>query len=269
MFALMQFMRRNDVAEMWKRIVDEQPAVPWTEDFKVPKRDNLIFQASTWTPMRLFDVPPTPAAASRPDPDSDRVVMSPTKRWGYDELVLPRAQPIGLCWSGGRQNIAFDDDIAIPRIHEFHEDGSHKALWMSYTPQEVITLRAGLRKAKGKVIVAGLGMGWLLTRVAHKPSVKEVLLVERDEALCDWLWPVIRERYWPDQKVRSKMSYCHVDAFEEIPKRTADVALWDIWERLGAVDNSDEATMARTCKNIGTTWFWGANARIPNSLWDT
>lgn len=268
MFGFFQLNRSREIARMWERIVDKQPATPWTEDFKPPKRGNLVFDAQTWTPMRLFDVAPTPERESTPRIGTDRVVMSPNGRWCYDELVLPRAKPIRLCWSGGRTHVAFNGDIMIPRIHEFTEGGYHKELWMSYTPQEVITLRAGLRKAKGKVIVAGLGMGWLLTRVAHKPSVKEVLLVERDEALCDWLWPIIREKYWPDPKVRSKMTYCHADAVEEIPKRTADVALWDIWETLGRVDNADEADMARECKNIGTTWFWGANARIPNSLWD-
>lgn len=268
MFALMRLRQMREVNRMWQHLVDNQPAIPWDENFQMPKRGNLVFDAKTWTPMRLFDVAPTPDGESMPRIGSDRVVMSPNKRWCYDELVLPRAKPIKVCWSGGRSRVAFNGDILIPRIHEFNEDGSHKDLWMSYTPQEVITLRSGVRKAKGAVIVAGLGMGWMLTRVAHKPSVTSVLLVERDEALCDWLWPVIRDKYWLDQKVRSKMTYCHADAVEEIPKRTADVALWDIWESLGAVDKYDEADMARECKNIKTTWFWGANARIPDSLWD-
>jgi hypothetical protein len=266
MFDLATIQKRM-MHDTWKQIVDRVPATPWTEDFKLPKRTNVVFDAKTWTPFRLFEVPPTPGNLWNGSADNGLTVLSPNKRWGYDELVLPKASPLSVCWSGGRTNVAFNDDILIPRIREFHADGRHKELWMSYTPQEVITLRAGLKKAKGSVIVAGLGMGWLLTRVAHKPSVKEVLLVERDEALLDWLWPVIRERYWPSEKTRQKMTYALVDAQEEIPKRTADVALWDIWETLGHVDKYDEDAMALKCPNIGTTWFWGANARIPDSIW--
>lgn len=263
-------MRRLERIEaLWADTVDKQPAIPWTEDFKMPKRDRVVFDAATWTPMRLFDVAPTEPKHVRPVcKASDQMVLSPDKRWGYDELILKRAKPLSVCWSGGRSHVAFNGDVVIPRVHEFNANGSYKDLWMSYTPQEVLTLRPGLRKAKGSVIVAGLGMGWLLTRVAHKPSVREVLLVERDENLLDWLWPVIRERHWPDQKVRTKMTYAIADAETEIPKRRANVALWDIWELVGQVDTLDERQMSEKCPNIGTTWFWGANARLPNAIWD-
>lgn len=232
---------------------------------------NLVFDANTWTPMRLFNVEPTPTKEDAPfakGVNSKRIVMSPDGKWGYDELILPKAKPLGVCWSGGRSNIVFNEEIAIPRVFEYGEDGTRRKLWMSYTPQEVLTLRPGLRKAKGSVIVAGLGMGWLLTRVAHKPSVKRALLVEQNEALLDWLWPVIREKHWADQKTRQKMNYIIGDANKVIPERTADVALWDIWETVGHVDRYAQEDMAKKCPNIGTTWFWGANARIPNSIWD-
>lgn len=264
MFLALQLTRARQIREMWKRVVDEVPAQPWSETFKVPgRRENRVFDANSWAPFRLF---PVPGASDQRTPDPKITVFSPSKRWGYDELILPRAETLSLCTGVGRTHVVFNGDVVIPRLHEFHEDGSHKELWMSYTPQEVATLRPGLRKAKGAVVIGGLGMGWLLTRVLQKKNVNRVWLVEQSQELCDWILPLIKERVTRWQY--NKLTVTVGDAKELIPKTHADVALWDIWETLGHVDHEDEAAMQQKCPNIKTTWFWGASAKIPNSIWD-
>ena len=79
-------------------------------------------------------------------------------------------------------------------------------VWMSLTPMEIFTLRGGTRRAKGHVVVAGLGLGYQLMEVCRRPQVKRVTLVEIDRALMDWLLPVIRRKLGPDaKKIRRKI----------------------------------------------------------------
>ena len=45
-------------------------------------------------------------------------------------------------------------------------------IWMSCTPMEMSSHYVPIRKAKGKVGVAGLGMGYYILRIMNKKSVK-------------------------------------------------------------------------------------------------
>lgn len=255
-----QLFRAKEKDEIWKNYVDTNPAQPWSEDFKATGTN--VFDAATWDPFRIFDV----AGATRSrEPDEKHGVVAPGKLWLYDEGEWGRAQPDSICTNSVRGHWVFNGTIRIPRLWQYKRD-YRWVLWMSYTPQEVVSQRPGLRMAKGHVVVAGLGMGWLLTRVLQKKSVKRVTLVDIDEKLVNWLLPVVRERHL--KGCDKPLDVIIDDAKDAVPKLTADVALWDIWESLGAVDNEDRDEMHRKCKGIGRTWFWGANARIPNSLWD-
>ena len=69
---------------------------------------------------------------------------------------------------------------------------THATLWMSLTPQEMVTLAPGTRKAKGTVVIGGLGLGHQLIEVCQKRSVKKIILLERSKELVDWLRPRIR-----------------------------------------------------------------------------
>jgi hypothetical protein len=238
-----QFERARREQAHWLRFAERVPAVDWSEQMSVP-RSSLVLSAKSWRPFRTFP----------------EVCDSPCGTWRYDTVELPKGRPIDVLTHAGKHKVVFDGDIEIPRVCEFSEERSE--LWMSYTPQEVLTQRPGLRKAKGKVIIVGLGMGWLLQRVMAKKSVKKVVLVERSRELIDWVLPAI-ESSFPDKPLDVVVG----DAYGIVQKMTADVALWDIWESLGAVDQTDEKSMATGCPGIKATWFWGATAKIPNTIW--
>lgn len=240
-----RFVRGEREREHWERFADNVPAVDWSEQMSVP-RFSLVLSAKSWQPFRPFP----------------EVCFSPCGTWRYDTVVLLKGRPLDVRTHGGHHSIVFDGDIEIPRVCEFSEARSE--LWMSYTPQEVLTQRPGLRKAQGHVIIVGLGMGWLLQRVLSKKSVTRVTLVERSQELVDWVLPSIESSFPEDKKLDVVVG----DAYGIVQKLAADVALWDIWETLGAVDQSDEQSMATGCPDIKETWFWGATAKLPSSIWD-
>ena len=55
-----------------------------------------------------------------------------------------------------------------------------------------MTLREMLPRAKGTTIVAGLGLGWLLSRVCNKAEVHTVILVDKSRELAEWIVPLLR-----------------------------------------------------------------------------
>ena len=57
---------------------------------------------------------------------------------------------------------------------------------MSLTPSEMLTQRPGIQKARGTVVIGGLGLGWLLRKVCEKESVEQVIVVEKSKELLDW-----------------------------------------------------------------------------------
>jgi hypothetical protein len=228
-------MRKSRLA-YYERLIERVPAQHWTESFAAPSTETVL-SAATWEPFTLFD----------------EAVDSPCGTWQYDTTVLQRAHNLDVKTHRGHKQICFDGDVEIPRVLERGKRGP-LTLWMSYTPQEVLSQRPGLRKAKKHTIIAGLGMGWLLVRVLQKKTVKKVTLVERSRALVDWLLPALKARHdapW------EKLDVVVGDAYAEIPKLTADVALWDIWEMLGTADKWKREKIEKKCPNVKATWLWG------------
>lgn len=249
--------RKKRQREEWRRFCAETEKTPWSEDFRVPKDRSVVIAADTWQPFRLFDVETAPQTS---EPSDEHGVLSPNRLWIYDEAMFPGATAVPLVTGSVRANWFFDAPAPIPRVCEYTE--SHQwRLWMSYTPTEVATQRPGVRFARGHVVVAGLGMGWMLTRVLQKKTVRRVTLIEQNQALCDWILPQLRARHLVEVLNHKTLDVVVGDANDIVPTLEADVALWDIWPGLGDVDADDEQRMARKCPGIGRTWFWGAHLK--------
>lgn len=219
-------------------------AVDW-EPLKTPFSPTLILKASSYKPARLWDVTPSDVSlAHQIDRPDDEHVDSPEGTFRYTEVTLPKGTWLDTLMGNRRGQVCFDGDIVIPRINEMNHRHFDQSPWMSYTPMEVFSQRAGLRKAKGHTVIAGLGLGWLLSQVMKKRSVKKVTLVEISQELVDWILP----RLNLDE---SKLEVRVGDARRIVPRLTADVALTDIDPGYGS------NTFPR-CPKIGDVWTWGS-----------
>jgi spermidine synthase len=146
--------------------------------------------------------------------------------------------------------VSFDDDIIIPSL-------THNGdTWMSYTPSEFFTLRTALPHATGRVLVAGLGLGYQLRMLAAKKAVKSIVVVENDRTIAEWL-----SRHLPPE-VRSKLEeVVHADAYEYTQgwMQNYDSILWDIWRSYGRARNDYRWNKIRKkASDAGKkTWAWG------------
>lgn len=128
---------------------------------------------------------------------------------------------------------------AVKGCGEYVPPGNYKRLMrggivvMSNTPMEARTHRAFFRRAKGSVLINGLGLGMVLTAILRKPEVDSVTVIEASAEVIDLVAPTFRG----DPRVR----IVHASAFDYQPAKGERFdAVWhDIWDYICA-DNLPE-----------------------------
>ena len=268
MFSLPFFLQTPEekkVIARWKqeeidRRLKHYNVVDWSPDIEWSKELNI--RAESYQVRNLFPDCPVINTFDVNKPDVPGIV-SPGRRWLYAVMRLPRGTKLDTWYGAKIGSVMFDGPVLIPSLHEASGKTWKYAPWMSHTPAEVISLRGGTKRAKGSVIVAGLGLGYQLVDVALRKQVTSLTLVERDRSLVDWLLPVIRPylgRFCDDLKLIVG------DAFKELPKLHADVALVDIFDSYGHNDY-DQRRLRESCDNIKYIWCWGTAQTKDRDIW--
>ncbi len=100
--------------------------------------------------------------------------------------------------------------------------------WMSVTPHEINTMKEAIKKAEGKVVTFGLGLGYYPFSVSLKDSVSSVTIIEKDER-CIGLF---NKFILPQFPHKSKISVINCDAYQFATKMKDgdfDYSFVDIW----------------------------------------
>lgn len=125
---------------------------------------------------------------------------------------------------------------------------------MSTTPAEIAEHSEFIRVARGRVLIAGLGIGMCLSAILKKPEVTEVVVIEKAEDVIRLVGPT----FAGDPRVR----IIHADIFTWPPPKGVryDCAWFDIWESISS-DNVPE--MATLHRRYGRRAVWkGSWAKI-------
>ena len=248
MFGLMfSFPTRAELEALKERKIRRiASAEPWSADMRWKRELNL--KADTYQVLRFFGGERT---------------ESPNGKWLYEEKLLDKGAILATHQGSRLGSVVFDGPVIIPAL--FQQDdrsftGWKKSPFMSLTPMEFFTLRAGTKLAKGHVVIAGLGMGHQLINVAKKKSVKRITVVERSGELVRFIWPEI-QKHLADKPVEMIVG----DAYEVLPELTADIALVDIFPNYGNnrfairdLDNYNFGWKSVPCPGIKRMWVWGS-----------
>lgn len=95
---------------------------------------------------------------------------------------------------------------------------------MSNTPAEIDDHSCFMRKAYGKVLVGGLGLGMVLKCLLEKETVTKVTVVEKSSDVIN----LVASAYSDDPRVE----IIHSDIFEYKPIERYDCAWFDIWDEI-------------------------------------
>lgn len=82
--------------------------------------------------------------------------------------------------------------------------------WMSVTPHEVNTMADGVKKAKGKVVTYGLGLGYFAYMCLLKDDVESLTVVEKDPTIIS----LFKTSILPFFEHKEKLTVVHEDAFK-------------------------------------------------------
>jgi len=148
-------------------------------------------------------------------------------------------------------NCSFTGPVMVPMLLG-PTTGEHH-FWMSLTPMEVFSLRPGIEKAEGRVLVAGLGMGWMTQKILEKPEVEHVTQVEICSEIIQFFGRPL-ENMFPE-----KISIVQGDIWKIVPQLdlgSFDSIIFDIWPEYGTayLDRN-----FRELKKIyrSKVWGWG------------
>ena len=138
------------------------------------------------------------------------------------------------------QLFAFDD-IKMNGYKEYSQVGyfdnkfSYLALtegnniWMSLNPNEIETMKSYINKARGNVLVLGLGMGYVPFMLSLKNCVKSITIVERDQEIIN----LFNELIYPSFPNKEKIKIIKGDAVEYARKAQKEAAhdyvFADLW----------------------------------------
>lgn len=144
-------------------------------------------------------------------------------RDGFPERVVPPGDYTRLVWQG-------------------------RATVMSDTPAEAHEHHAALLKAKGNVLINGLGLGFFLTAVLEKSEVEHVTVIEKSQDVIKLVGPSFNDK---------RLDIIQADALVWRPKPWVHYNfVWhDIWNKI-CDDNKAEMTKlkrayARRCDRQG------------------
>lgn len=176
-----------------------------------------------------------------------------------------------------------ESDVLLPNLRAIRDGvpelcckpGEYKRLTrngtvvMSNTPMEVKTNMEFINKAKGQVLIMGLGLGMALHAILQKAEVSRVVVIEVDEDVVRLVGPTFG--LTPDTRhvdPKGVVSYgspdgrlCLVvaDALTwQPPKGVAYDTVWhDIWDEICADNLPQMATLSRRyARRAGWQGFW-------------
>ena len=129
-------------------------------------------------------------------------------------------------------DISLDGDKENSRIGYFDHKFSYLALtegnniWMSLNPNEIETMKPFINKARGNVLVLGLGMGYVPFMMANKSEVKSITIIEKDPEIIGLFNSLIL----PSFKSKEKIKIIEDDAINYVRKNSRfDYIFADLW----------------------------------------
>ena len=112
---------------------------------------------------------------------------------------------------------------------------------MSDTPMEQRSNRYVVRKAKGDVLIAGLGIGMIVVAMAQDPEVKTITVIEKSADVIKLVEPHLHK------VTKGKLTVIEADIFEFKPEKNQkwDTIYFDIWFHICTSNLDDMARLHR------------------------
>ena len=138
------------------------------------------------------------------------------------------------------------------RFPAMYEDGVR---WMSCEPNEIMTLRPLAKKARGKVVMLGLGLGYYAFHALLNPRVSGVVCVEREADTIALFREELLEHFPRKECLRLVCGDAYDYVRDALPEEHADTVLADLWRDAG--DGAGAYLKLKGMETPGPVWqYW-------------
>ena len=192
--------------------------------------DRIFFQSWLLPSISLQD--PTPFLTDA----YFKSIKIPDKKLGKWELKHEKLTPFEGFVAG--DFVVKPDGRMLPQIGFFKESYAFPAVlengreWMTLLPNELVTTWPAMKKAHGRVLTYGLGLGYFTYHAAEKENVSEVTVVD----VSDDVISLFKEHILPQFPHKEKVRLVKMDAFEFADTKMEgrfDFVFGDIWHDAG------------------------------------
>lgn len=129
----------------------------------------------------------------------------------------------------------------------------NEQVWMSCTPMEMASHYVPIRKAKGKVGVGGLGMGYYILRIMNKKSVTNIDVYELNQDVINTF-----KNEFSNRDGFEKINFIQGDLFDNLIDTEYDFFYNDIYPQLGMEEAiEDMKNIVSNYKKIKVYHYWG------------
>lgn len=148
-------------------------------------------------------------------------------------------------------------------------------VWMSITPMEIESHILPQHSAKGKVVIAGLGLGMITLSLLKKKSVKKLYVLEIDEDLIQEFHSILDESHqnlWHENIESGRLEVIQADCQKPFENsvlhkiKDADYAWVDIWENLGCYTSLPKAAFIQSQIKAKRIDYWGQELELIERL---
>lgn len=157
----------------------------------------------------------------------------------------------------------FTDYSSYGRGVALQREGS---TWMSITPLEMESALIAEHSAKGKVVVAGLGLGMISLSLLQKRNVREVIVLDIDEGLINNFESMLDGKslkLWRSSLSNGRLKLFQCDCKSELPDHVVRAAqgadyLWcDIWKDLFTDEAKIDTEFLQSQIKAKLVDYWG------------
>jgi peptidoglycan hydrolase-like protein with peptidoglycan-binding domain len=134
-------------------------------------------------------------------------------------------------------------------------------VWMSLTPMELESQGYHARLAHGRVVVAGLGMGAVVSTLLTNPRVSHITVIEQDAHVIELLK---KSAVWFTESPRLEIE--NMNALDYVPAITPDTFIADIWPMLGADEAVTQMKLMQANIEAKTIGWWGQEIDLVTHL---
>lgn len=141
--------------------------------------------------------------------------------WKLVKKTIPKGTFLDDFSMGFRTKYLYKEDTEVEVLMK------GKEIWMSNADMEKKTNKVFIEKAHGDVLIAGLGMGWVVQEIMDNPEVKTITIIEIDQGLIDFI--TYKKEFNDKVGIVNMDIWTFLDACRQ-DKRTFDVIWLDIWK---------------------------------------